>query len=1109
MGAAGLALPANAAPGSPGVPQAGTLLYSEDFSAVDASAAPIRIGAYVGGAAADGETYAADAAWAPGAGACNGWVMRKGSGLPANGGTPAVTNNDQCGRNAAWTILGDMADAMGRYQGMTLAQSAQNQILSEYTNSTTGAQSAGLQLQTTNNSIPTIAGHFYAVSGIFAETNCFSNHAEEELAILINGVPTVVGTNLDPCTDPSRVVFSINAANFSVAKLQSNAFRVPVTGATPTLGFRVRNLQANGNGNDVGFDLPQLVDVTPQLDKAFSPTTIAQGGTSTLTFTVTNTTDLMAKNGWSFTDDLPAGLVASGPVGGTCDLTSSSVTSGTISATGDLAQGEVSCTITVQVTSNTPGVYSNSGCTDPTGAPIPNCTNNISTIVGLYPPGSTPLTVLPEVDLSITKSANLDSYTPGQPITYTVTVHNDGPSDAVDATFSDPIPAAVTSPTWTCAVTAAGTATLPPSGPTACGASGAGDITDTVRVNVGGTITYTVTGVVAAGTTGEILNTATVVPAVETTIPLMPGGGPDHTPGSTTTVPTVDANCPPAPGVGCSASVATPGSSIGVVKSITSVSDANNDGLTDAGDVIHYRIVATNTGQSTLTGVTVTDVLAPPAGPALTLVCSPVTPATLAPAAAIVCTADYVITAQDAKAGHVDNTVTATGTPPDGPNVTATDTATQPTLAATPGLTLVKSAKITKDADADALAGVGDEVTFSFTIKNTGNVTMDTVAVKDQLVAPAGPEVAVICPSGPLAPGATMVCTSSAYLVTQADVDKGSVANSATASGTPHGGTTAVVTDPSETTTPTPPRTPGLSLVKSAEITKDANDDRLAGVGDEITFGFTIRNTGNVTLTNVSVKDELVAPAAPAVSVTCPSAALLPGATMVCTSSAYLVTQADVDKGSVANIATASGTPPRTTTPVVSDPSATATPTPEAAPGLVMVKSAKITKDANDDGLAAVGDEIVYSFHVDNTGNITLKAVEVDDRRLADLGISVTCPSTTLAPGEAMDCTSSVYVVTQADVDAGRVRNVATADGETPPPPGSQTPGTVTSPPSTVDVLTWTEDDLPPFLGFTDPPVLAFTGSNAIPLVAAGVLLLMTGLGLVMVARRRRGSQSA
>ena len=178
---------------------------------------------------------------------------------------------------------------------------------------------------------------------------------------------------------------------------------------------------------------------------------IDQGGTSTLTFTVTNTSELDAKNGWHFVDNLPAGLTASGPLGGTCAVTDSTVTSASVDVTGNLASGQASCTVTVQVTSNQPGAYNNSGCVDNAGAQIPNCTNNVPTHDGLNPPGTAPLTVRPVVDLSITKSADLDSYTPGQPITYTVTVHNAGPSDAVDATFADPVPAALTNASWTCA----------------------------------------------------------------------------------------------------------------------------------------------------------------------------------------------------------------------------------------------------------------------------------------------------------------------------------------------------------------------------------------------------------------------------------------------------------------------------------------------------------------------------------------------------------------------------------------------------------------------------------------------------------------------------------
>ncbi|MEQ4564707.1 SpaA isopeptide-forming pilin-related protein [Paenarthrobacter sp. CAP02] len=604
-------VPASAAPGSPGVTQPGSLIYSEDFSNQNAAAAPIPLGSYAGGTAAGNEQYTADAAWLPGAQACNGWILRQGTPVPTNGGLLNILTNDQCARNSAFTILGNMAFAMGKYQGMTDAQAAQNQILSEYTNSTTGIQTAGLQLQTTKNSIPTIAGHFYAVSGIFGETNCFSNHARQEFSILVNGVATVVGTNLDPCLDPSRQTITINATDFSIAKLQSGAIQVPVTGTTPTLGIRVRNLTANGNGNDVGFDLPQLVDVTPQLDKAFNPTSMYQGQNTTLTYTVTNTSDLMAKNGWHFVDTLPTGLTAVGSLGGTCVRTAGTVSGRTVDVTGNLTQGSASCTITVTVTSNTPGVYNNSGCVANNGSAVPNCTNNFPTITGLYSPGTAPLTVLPVVDLSITKTANITAYIPGQPITYTVAVHNNGPSDAVNAVFTDPLPASITGATWTCAVTAAGTSNLPPAGPTACNApNGTGSVSGTVRINIGGTLTYTVKGTVAPGTTGTISNTATIVPAATTAVPNMPGGGPNPVPGSTTNVPTVDTACPPSPGVGCSATVTTPVDPQWTIAKTATVNGTTSDNPSvKPGDTITYTVTATsNRGQ--INNVVLTDNLA-------------------------------------------------------------------------------------------------------------------------------------------------------------------------------------------------------------------------------------------------------------------------------------------------------------------------------------------------------------------------------------------------------------------------------------------------------------------------------------------------------------------
>ena len=72
----------------------------------------------------------------------------------------------------------------------------------------------------------------------------------------------------------------------------------------------------------------------------------------------------------------------------------------------------------------------------------------------------------------------------------------------------------------------------------------------------------------------------------------------------------------------------------------------------------------------------------------------------------------------------------------------------------------------------------GDTIDYSFVVTNTGNVTLDPVAIDD-------PKVGVVtCPASSLAPGGSTTCTAT-YTLTQADVDAGHVANTATAGGTP------------------------------------------------------------------------------------------------------------------------------------------------------------------------------------------------------------------------------------------------------------------------------------------------------------------------------------
>ncbi len=133
----------------------------------------------------------------------------------------------------------------------------------------------------------------------------------------------------------------------------------------------------------------------------------------------------------------------------------------------------------------------------------------------------------------------------------------------------------------------------------------------------------------------------------------------------------------------------------------------------------------------------------------------------------------YALTQADVDAGKVKNTATVTGTPPGGPPVTGTDSTNTP-VAAGPAIRLDKSASTIADPDGNG-PDAGDTITYGFTVTNTGTVTLDPVTVSDPKVGP------VTCPSGALAPGDSVTCTPTSYPLTQADVDAGTVANTATA----------------------------------------------------------------------------------------------------------------------------------------------------------------------------------------------------------------------------------------------------------------------------------------------------------------------------------------
>src|SRR5258707_11746699 len=135
-----------------------------------------------------------------------------------------------------------------------------------------------------------------------------------------------------------------------------------------------------------------LTVVQASLNKAFAPTTINQGGTSTLTFTLSNGAGNPAQSGINFTDTLPANvLVAAAPnITTTCPSGAGAVGaaagSGTITVTGaTMSAAQASCAVTVDVTSSVVGGPNNntSANISATSSVTYGITNYALTVVGL------------------------------------------------------------------------------------------------------------------------------------------------------------------------------------------------------------------------------------------------------------------------------------------------------------------------------------------------------------------------------------------------------------------------------------------------------------------------------------------------------------------------------------------------------------------------------------------------------------------------------------------------------------------------------------------------------------------------------------------------------
>lgn len=293
----------------------------------------------------------------------------------------------------------------------------------------------------------------------------------------------------------------------------------------------------------------------------------------------------------------------------------------------------------------------------------------------------------------------------------------------------------------------------------------------------------------------------------------------------------------------------------------------------------------TNDGNATVNNVEVTD---PMEGLTDLTYQWPGNPGELKPGESVTATATYELTAEDIAAGQVENTATANATVGDEP-IDPVDS----TVIVYP----VRGASLDFDkvASFDAeQAHVGDEVTYEFTVSNTGNVTLTDLVVTDPFEGLQWVDEPTI---NNLAPGDTVTITAT-YELTQADIDAGMLTNTATVTGEDPDGTPVTGEDTEITDLP---QVSALEVVKSS-------DKETAHAGEIVTYTVTVTNTGTVTLSDVSTVDHLEGftfsdDVDPQIGV------LSPGETVSVTGT-YLVTDEDVEAGSVNNVATVSATDP-------------------------------------------------------------------------------------------------------------------------------------------------------------------------------------------------------
>ena len=428
-----------------------------------------------------------------------------------------------------------------------------------------------------------------------------------------------------------------------------------------------------------------------------------------------------------------------------------------------------------------------------------------------------------------------------------------------------------------------------------------------------------------------------------------------------------------------------------------------------AGTDLTYTFKISNNGNVAIDGISIRDDMAGLSSISMTW---PGTSGSLGVGQSATGTATYRVKQSDVDAGTVSNTARATGTNhATGASVSSNESTATTTIDRTLRLGVSKTASPTRIPAAEAIPG--KTISYAIAVKNNGNTTADISAVDSM------PEIGTVSMSkSRLAPGETATATVS-HAVTSGDIDAGTVSNTVTVNGRTIDGS-MTTSGKATATTAIERQTPRLSIEKTVDKTSLSTGE--TRIGAKLSYGFTVTNTGNVTIKGISINDELNGLGAIKMSYPSKTGELAPGEKATGTAS-YSITNADILAGVVTNTAKAAGKNATTGASVESGESTVTT-------RLVKNPSIKIEKTADPTHIAPIdavaGNEISYSFKITNTGNVNLGDIAIEDS-MKDLG-TVSPAKKSLAPGESTTARAT-HRVTAADIEAGTVTNTAKATG--------------------------------------------------------------------------------